>query len=39
MDTLIAVLDDPRQSGRLLKGEFWRYRVGDFCSRSAQIEP
>lgn len=33
MDQRIAVLDDPRQSGKPLKGElgeFWRYRVGDF---------
>lgn len=33
MDRRIAVLDDPRQSGKPLKGElgeFWRYRVGDF---------
>lgn len=33
MDLRIAVLDDPRQSGKPLKGElgvFWRYRVGDY---------
>lgn len=33
MDRRIAVLDDPRQSGKPLNGElgeFWRYRVGDF---------
>jgi len=33
MDFRIAVLDDPRQSGKSLKGElgeFWRYRVGDY---------
>jgi mRNA interferase RelE/StbE len=33
MDMRIAVLDDPRQSGKPLKGElgeFWRYRVGDY---------
>ena len=33
MDLRIAVLDDPRQSGKSLKGElgeFWRYRVGDY---------
>lgn len=33
MDMRIAILDDPRQSGKPLKGElgeFWRYRVGDF---------
>ncbi|MGD1775595.1 type II toxin-antitoxin system RelE family toxin, partial [Klebsiella pneumoniae] len=31
MDLRIAALDDPRQSGKPLKGElgeFWRYRVG-----------
>ena len=33
MDIRIAALDDPRQSGKSLKGElgeFWRYRVGDY---------
>lgn len=33
MDLRIASLDDPRQSGKPLKGdlgEFWRYRVGDY---------
>ena len=33
MDLRIAVLDDPRQSGKSLKGElgeFWRFRVGDY---------
>ena len=33
MDLRIAVLDDPRQSGKSLKGElgeFWRYREGDY---------
>lgn len=33
MDLRIAVLDDPRLSGKPLKGElgeFWRYRVGDY---------
>lgn len=33
MDLRIAALDDPRQSGKSLKGElgeFWRYRVGDY---------
>lgn len=33
MDLRIAVVADPRQSGRPLKGdlgEFWRYRVGDY---------
>lgn len=33
MDMRIAVLEDPRQSGKPLKGElgeFWRYRVGDY---------
>lgn len=33
MDQRIAVLADPRQSGKSLKGElgeFWRYRVGDY---------
>ncbi|MEQ5521145.1 type II toxin-antitoxin system RelE family toxin [Providencia rettgeri] len=33
MDLRIAILDDPRQSGKSLKGElgeFWRYRVGDY---------
>lgn len=33
MDMRIAVSDDPRQSGKALKGElgeFWRYRVGDY---------
>ncbi|MEX9917955.1 type II toxin-antitoxin system RelE/ParE family toxin [Escherichia coli] len=33
MDLRIAVLDDPRKSGKPLKGElgeFWRYRVGDY---------
>ncbi len=33
MGLRIAALDDPRQSGKPLKGElgeFWRYRVGDY---------
>lgn len=33
MEQRVAVLDDPRQSGKPLKGElgeFWRYRVGDY---------
>lgn len=33
MDSRIAALDDPRLSGKPLKGElgeFWRYRVGDY---------
>ena len=33
MDFRIAVAEDPRQSGKPLKGElgeFWRYRVGDY---------
>lgn len=33
MDLRIAVAADPRQSGKPLKGErgeFWRYRVGDY---------
>ncbi|EPQ5150896.1 TPA: type II toxin-antitoxin system RelE/ParE family toxin [Escherichia coli] len=33
MELRIAVLPDPRQSGKPLKGElgaFWRYRVGDY---------
>lgn len=33
MDLRIAVVADPRQSGKPLKGElgeFWRYRVGDY---------
>lgn len=33
MDMRIAVLEDPRLSGKPLKGElgvFWRYRVGDY---------
>ncbi len=33
MDLRIATLDDPRLSGKPLKGElgeFWRYRVGDY---------
>lgn len=33
MDMRIAVSEDPRQSGKSLKGElgvFWRYRVGDY---------
>jgi len=33
MDLRIAVMDNPRQSGKSLKGElgeFWRYRVGDY---------
>lgn len=33
MTDRIAVLDDPRQTGKALKGElgeFWRYRVGDY---------
>lgn len=32
MDERIAVLDDPRSTGRALSGplgDFWRYRVGD----------
>ena len=33
MDMRIAVSEDPRLSGKSLKGElgvFWRYRVGDY---------
>ncbi|MGL4350481.1 MAG: type II toxin-antitoxin system RelE family toxin [Plesiomonas sp.] len=33
LDQRIAVLDDPRTSGKPLKGDlgvFWRYRVGDY---------
>lgn len=33
MDERIAVLENPRQTGKSLKGplgEFWCYRVGDF---------
>ncbi|HBX3124414.1 TPA: type II toxin-antitoxin system RelE/ParE family toxin [Klebsiella pneumoniae] len=33
MELRIAVAEDPRQSGKPLKGElgeFWRYRVGDY---------
>ena len=33
MDERIAVLENPRQTGKALKGplgEFWCYRVGDF---------
>ncbi|EAT2223370.1 type II toxin-antitoxin system RelE/ParE family toxin [Salmonella enterica] len=33
MNLRIAVADEPRQSGKPLKGElgeFWRYRVGDY---------
>jgi mRNA interferase RelE/StbE len=33
MDMRIAVSEDPRLSGKPLKGElgvFWRYRVGDY---------
>ncbi|MEI2419908.1 type II toxin-antitoxin system RelE/ParE family toxin, partial [Arthrospira platensis SPKY2] len=33
MEQRVAELDDPRQSGKPLKGElgeFWRYRVGDY---------
>ncbi|MES4925993.1 MULTISPECIES: type II toxin-antitoxin system RelE family toxin [Morganellaceae] len=33
MDLRIAPLDDPRLSGKPLKGElgeYWRYRVGDY---------
>ncbi|MEY0026884.1 type II toxin-antitoxin system RelE/ParE family toxin [Providencia rettgeri] len=33
MELRIAALDDPRQSGKSLKGElgeFWRYRIGDY---------
>ena len=33
LERRIAVLDNPRASGRPLKGElgvFWRYRVGDY---------
>ncbi|MDU4092851.1 MAG: type II toxin-antitoxin system RelE/ParE family toxin [Pantoea sp.] len=39
MDLRIATADDPRQSGKPLKGElgiFWPYRVGDYqilCER------
>ena len=33
MDERVAVLDDPRSLGKILKGpkigEYWRYRVGD----------
>jgi len=40
MDMRIAVLEDPRLSGKPLKGElgvFWRYRVGESCARSTMI--
>ncbi|MEY0070504.1 type II toxin-antitoxin system RelE/ParE family toxin [Providencia rettgeri] len=43
MDLRIAVLDDPRKSGKPLKGElgeFWRYRVGDYrilCEIRGQV--
>jgi mRNA interferase RelE/StbE len=33
LEQRIAILDDPRASGKPLKGElgiFWRYRVGDY---------
>jgi len=33
LEQRIAILDDPRTSGKPLKGElgiFWRYRVGDY---------
>ncbi|EPO1828234.1 type II toxin-antitoxin system RelE family toxin, partial [Shigella sonnei] len=33
LDQRVAVLDDPRTSGKPLKGDlgvFWRYRVGDY---------
>lgn len=33
MDERIAILENPRQTGKALKGplgEFWCYRVGDF---------
>ncbi|EPU3936688.1 type II toxin-antitoxin system RelE family toxin [Morganella morganii] len=33
MNLRIAALEDPRQSGKSLKGElgeFWRYRIGDY---------
>jgi mRNA interferase RelE/StbE len=33
MDERVAPLDDPRQSGKALKGplgDLWRYRVGDY---------
>lgn len=33
LDQRISPLDDPRVSGKTLKGElgqFWRYRVGDY---------
>ena len=33
LETRIATLDDPRQLGRVLKGEqgeLWRYRVGNY---------
>ena len=33
MDERIAPLENPRQSGKALKGpmgDFWRYRVGDY---------
>ena len=33
MDERIAPLENPRQSGKAVKGpmgEFWRYRVGDY---------
>ena len=33
LERRIAVLDNPRASGRPLKGElgiFWRYRIGDY---------
>ncbi|MGI2185340.1 type II toxin-antitoxin system RelE family toxin [Shewanella oncorhynchi] len=33
LEQRIAILDDPRTSGKPLKGDlgiFWRYRVGDY---------
>lgn len=33
LEQRIAILDDPRTSGKSLKGDlgiFWRYRVGDY---------
>ena len=33
MDKRIALMDNPKQSGKLLKGklgDYWRFRVGDY---------
>jgi mRNA interferase RelE/StbE len=34
MDERVAMLENPRQIGKALKGplgEFWCYRIGDYC--------